>query len=326
MVWNGHSVPDPRDWEWHANVVVIVGIANIIAFLLISYSRGHWHEGELKRMLLIGTGLMLAGVMFWIVEPRLPQCRPGSEEPMVFSLHPLWHICVALGLNMWTCVCKFHRGVFYGFEVEVRGHVLFPRVIWTPRVDDAHGGTRRRLAQHRTRSGRPPAAAAAAEGGDALVSSAVAPHSFGDDTRGGHGGGRSSMRSLIARRHVSRGGTKRISLGERSQEARRRAAALPSLSSGARVLPPKAPPAVAPLAAAPSADPRGNRKAECPLADRVISFRSDGESSPNQANEANEHANELMMAEDADEDMLEAELADAPAPRRLSGGGATATD
>ena len=56
------------------------------------------------------------GAIIWLVEPRLAPCL--HNEPMLFSLHPLWHVFAALGLNMWTCVCKFHRGTFYGFEVR----------------------------------------------------------------------------------------------------------------------------------------------------------------------------------------------------------------
>ena len=85
----------------------------------------------MKRMLLLGTSLMILAITFWMVEENLPSCKDG-KSPMFFSLHPLWHIFAALGLNMWTCVCKFHRGHFYGFDVEIRGTALLPRVIWTP--------------------------------------------------------------------------------------------------------------------------------------------------------------------------------------------------
>lgn len=54
--------------------------------------------------------------MLWIIEEVLPRCKNG--DPMFFSLHPLWHIFCALGLNMWTCVVKSLRGEFFGFDVE----------------------------------------------------------------------------------------------------------------------------------------------------------------------------------------------------------------
>ena len=49
VVWNGHSVPNPDDWRWHNLIVVTVGIANIGFFLMLVYSRAHWHFGEASR-------------------------------------------------------------------------------------------------------------------------------------------------------------------------------------------------------------------------------------------------------------------------------------
>ncbi len=121
MVFNGNSVPLPWAWTWHNPIVVIVGIICICCFLMVTFSRAHWHVGQMKRMLLGGTLIMFVAIALWLVEPNLPACQAVADggKPLIFSLHPLWHIFCALGLNMWTCVCKYHRGEFYGYDVKV---------------------------------------------------------------------------------------------------------------------------------------------------------------------------------------------------------------
>jgi len=110
-----------------------------------------------KRILLLGTFFTILAITLWLIEETRPACHG-----MVMSFHPWWHVFSALGLNMWTCVIKFHRGHFFSFDVtvratplaaarfarcplsgltspptrspwQIRGSTLFPRVIWTPK-------------------------------------------------------------------------------------------------------------------------------------------------------------------------------------------------
>lgn len=136
IVWNGHAVPDPYmwGWQWHSYIIIILGLLVLIFFTLITYSRSKWHHGKAKRMLMLGSFFITLAITFWVVEIFLPQC---SGDRMIVSLHPFWHIFAAMGLNLWTCVCKFHRGLFFNFDVEIRGPIFFPRVIWTPRQKKA---------------------------------------------------------------------------------------------------------------------------------------------------------------------------------------------
>ena len=127
MVWNGHSVPHPWDWGWHSRIVVIVGVLNILFFFLLNYHASKWHFGRIKRMLLLGTALMIVAVTMWFVEEAGLQCgADGKTYPI--SLHFLWHLFVAMGLNMWTCVVKFHRGTFYNVRaLHSHAHAQSPR-------------------------------------------------------------------------------------------------------------------------------------------------------------------------------------------------------
>ena len=127
MVWNGHSVPHPGDWAWHSHIIVIVGVLNILFFFALNYHASKWHFGRIKRMLLLGTALMIVAVALWFIE-EVGLSRSCGSRPMTFSLHPLWHLFAAMGLNMWTCVVKFHRGTFYNVRaLHSHAHAQSPR-------------------------------------------------------------------------------------------------------------------------------------------------------------------------------------------------------
>ena len=68
----------------------------------------------------------LVGVACWVVEEAgLMPC------PSMFTLHPVWHITMAYALVAWSAFLKYHRGMFYGFKVEIKGYWWCPYTVWS---------------------------------------------------------------------------------------------------------------------------------------------------------------------------------------------------
>jgi len=98
----------------------------LIGMVSLAYGRATWHLGRVKRVFLRGQVFFLIGTMCWLSEEAgvLP-C------PNRFSLHPIWHVCVAHTLMAWSAFLKYHRGLFFGFKVELKGWWWCPYTVWS---------------------------------------------------------------------------------------------------------------------------------------------------------------------------------------------------
>jgi hypothetical protein len=62
----------------------------------LAYSRATWHLGAPKRVLVRGQLIFMIGAACWMMdEGGVLTC------PVIFSLHPVWHVCVAHTLLAW---------------------------------------------------------------------------------------------------------------------------------------------------------------------------------------------------------------------------------
>lgn len=97
----------------------------LFGMLSLAYGHATWHLGLVKRVFLRGQLIFFVGAACWASEETgmLP-C------PMRFSLHPIWHVCVAHTLMAWSAFLKYHRGHFFGFKVEIRGQWWCPYAVW----------------------------------------------------------------------------------------------------------------------------------------------------------------------------------------------------
>lgn len=124
--WNEYNVPKNLAWD----PVLATGPALVLIFgyiwFKLMYSKATWHVGRLKRVVLGGVVSFVLSTACWMIEENgyLP-C------PTMFTLHPLWHLLSAYALLCWTCFAKYHRGRFFGFDVQIKGRWWCPYVCWT---------------------------------------------------------------------------------------------------------------------------------------------------------------------------------------------------
>ena len=125
-VWNEYNVPKNLVFD----PVLVTGPVLVLVFgriwFKLMHSKATWHVGRLKRVVLGGVISFVLSVTCWMIEEGgyLP-C------PTTFTLHPLWHLLSAHALLSWTCFAKYHRGRFFGFDVQIKGRWWCPYVCWT---------------------------------------------------------------------------------------------------------------------------------------------------------------------------------------------------
>ena len=127
--WNPANVPASLANQFDIPLIGFLPVSCVIAFismLILAYGRNTWHMGLAKRTLIRGVLVCLVGVACWVVEEAgLMPC------PSMFTLHPVWHITMAYALVAWSAFLKYHRGMFYGFKVEIKGYWWCPYTVWT---------------------------------------------------------------------------------------------------------------------------------------------------------------------------------------------------
>jgi len=102
----------------------------VVGMISLAYGRATWHLGRVKRVFMRGTLIFVVGIACWLSE------EAGALPcPTRFTLHPVWHVCSAHSLMAWSAFLKYHRGLFFGFRVEMKGWWWCPYAVWREPAD-----------------------------------------------------------------------------------------------------------------------------------------------------------------------------------------------
>ena len=140
LSWNKYTVPG---WLIHPLAdpfLIVLGVCLLVALvclLKLAYGNAYWHLGHAKRIFLRATFFHCLGILCWFLENTQMHLvhQPGGCDPLFTLLHPIWHLCEAHALTAWIAFLKYHRGHFYGFEVEFRGKWWCPYAVWLEPAD-----------------------------------------------------------------------------------------------------------------------------------------------------------------------------------------------
>lgn len=150
LSWNKDTVPYSVFASGADPGLFVIGICFIVAtggMLKLTYSEGAWHLGAVKRTFLRATLFHVVGSICWILEstPYMGNATTSKGStphlltvvcPAAFSfLHPVWHVCSAQAIMGWIAFLKYHRGLFYGFNVKLRGAWWCPYSVWLEPAD-----------------------------------------------------------------------------------------------------------------------------------------------------------------------------------------------
>jgi len=136
---------------------IIMGAVTVCwlnGMLMLSYGKATWHLGRLKRLFISATIMIAVGFAVWQLEEGT--FLSAWPCPVPISLHTLWHVCAAYSLLAWTAFLKYHRGMFFGFRVELKGRWWCPYVTWSEPLDGSNNPMVRHSSSHKSarRAGR----------------------------------------------------------------------------------------------------------------------------------------------------------------------------
>lgn len=145
LSWNKNTVPSAvinSSFDPFLFILILCFFIATGGMIKLAYSDATWHLGKAKRVFLRATICHAIGAACWIVEST-PYMRKEEPETTLavgslqvvcpsafFFLHAIWHVCEAQAIMGWIAFLKFHRGMFFGFDVEMRGHWWCPYSVW----------------------------------------------------------------------------------------------------------------------------------------------------------------------------------------------------
>ena len=128
VAWSKDAIPPAIFSSVDASTMFILACCPtlLVGMIVLAYGRGSWHMGRPKRVFLRAQVSAVLGTCAWVID--------GVEGifpcPSPISLHCIWHVFVAHAVLSWTAFLKFHRGLFLGFRVELRGRWWCPYTVW----------------------------------------------------------------------------------------------------------------------------------------------------------------------------------------------------